>query len=154
MRNHLTELLDVLGEEAYSEATCREPDARLNAGGASLGRSASKAWLGRRAKLSGLRPGWRKRLTNWPPGAAAGGRFFMWGKPGFPHRPLLGYRRAAVSEAGMNPASRRLTRRLAALQSLARARGGRAARSRLRGMLLRARSRRPRTARGGSPSRM
>src|SRR5919205_1459310 len=29
MENHLTELLDGLIEEPYSEATCREPDARL-----------------------------------------------------------------------------------------------------------------------------
>src|SRR2546423_15706371 len=38
MENHLTELLDGPTKQAYSEAACREPDARPHAGGASLGR--------------------------------------------------------------------------------------------------------------------
>src|ERR671936_2161660 len=104
MQNHLTELLDVLSEDTYSEATCREPDARLNAGGASLGRSASKAWLGRRAKLSGLRPGWRQRPRIDPREPQPGVNSFR-GNPWFPERPPpYGYRQASVSEAGMNPA--------------------------------------------------
>jgi hypothetical protein len=57
VENHLTELLDEPLQEAYSEVTCREPDARLMQVARHSGGGTPKAWLGRRAKLSGRRPG-------------------------------------------------------------------------------------------------
>src|SRR5919199_3290172 len=50
--DHLTELLDESASEAYSEATCSEPDARLMQV-APPGDMGPEAWLGRRAIASG-----------------------------------------------------------------------------------------------------
>src|SRR5437763_3463912 len=88
--NHLTELLDEPVQEAYSEATCREPDARLIAGGASLGRRNSEGVAGPQSQAFGPSPRVTKRPKEETPGSRSrGSSFWRGGTPGSPASPLL-----------------------------------------------------------------
>src|SRR5438105_14594557 len=91
MENHLTELLDGLIEEAYSEATCREPDARLMQVARHSGEAPRRRGWAAEPSLRAVAPGGdsARELT---PGSRSRGSIRcggnpLWGKPGFPHRP-------------------------------------------------------------------
>src|SRR5437588_12914972 len=104
MENHLTELLDGLIEEAYSEATCREPDARLMQVARHSGEAPRRRGWAAEPSFWAFAPGGdsARELT---PGSRSRGSIRCGGNRVSPTGPLLGSRRAAVGEAGMNPAS-------------------------------------------------
>src|ERR671931_1136847 len=87
MENHLTELLDGLIEEPYSEATCREPDARLMQVARHSGEAPRRRGWAAEPSFQAFAPSGdsARELT---PGSRSRGSIHLWGKPGFPHRPL------------------------------------------------------------------
>src|SRR5919206_1765603 len=126
MENHLTELLDGLIEEPYSEATCREPDARLMQVARHSGEAPRRRGWAAEPSFRVFAPSGdsARELT---PGSRSRGSIRCGGNRVSPTGPLLGYRRALMSEAGMNPASRRVRLRLlrGRLRLVRDARGGR-----------------------------
>src|SRR5919109_4332869 len=86
MENHLTELLDGSIEDAYSEATCREPDARLMQVARHSGEAPRRRGWAAEPSFRAFAPGGdsARELT---PGSRSRGSIHLWGKPGFPHRP-------------------------------------------------------------------
>src|SRR2546423_3355600 len=87
MENHLTELLDGPTKQAYSEAACREPDARPHAGGASLGRQTRRrGWAAepsfRAVALSG------ENAPRYDPREPQPGVIYLVGTLGSPPSPL------------------------------------------------------------------
>src|SRR5207302_9901904 len=82
MENHLTELLDGLIEEAYSEATCREPDARLMQVARHSGEAPRRRGWAAEPSFRAFAPGGdsARELT---PGSRSRGSIRC-GEPGFP----------------------------------------------------------------------
>src|SRR5919197_6312627 len=151
MENHLTELLDGLIEEPYSEATCREPDSRLMQVARHSGEAPRRRGWAAEPSFRAFAPSGdsARELT---PGSRSRGSIRCGGNRVSPTGPLLGYRRAEVSEAGMNPASRRTTRRRSLVRPAPeRARGALGGLWLRRGRLPLMRSRRLHRGRGGSP---
>src|SRR5947209_9565551 len=83
MENHLTELLDGLIEEAYSEATCREPDARLMQVARHSGEAPRRRGWAAEPSFRAFAPGGdsARELT---PGSRSRGSIRCVGETGFP----------------------------------------------------------------------
>src|SRR5919198_908826 len=80
MENHLTELLDGLIEEPYSEATCREPDARLMQVARHSGEAPRRRGWAAEPSFRAFAPSGdsARELT---PGSRSRGSIHLWGKP-------------------------------------------------------------------------